>query len=135
MTNAPDTRTQIMDAFAAQLATAGYLGASLLDIGRTIGIRRPSIYYHFPEGKEEVFVAVAERFIGEAGARITAAIATPGTLRDKLTALVETAVENDVRAASFEQRIYEALDHLADDTRSTVSDRYVLRSATSSRKP
>ncbi|MGW8814338.1 TetR/AcrR family transcriptional regulator [Gordonia terrae] len=121
----PDTRTQILDAFAGQLTNAGYLGASLIEVGRTVGIRRPSIYHHFPDGKEEVFIAVAERFIDGAGDRITRAISTPGTLRDKLTALVAAVAASGANTSSLEQRIYEALDHVTDATRTSVSDRYV----------
>ncbi|MGW6034008.1 TetR/AcrR family transcriptional regulator [Gordonia terrae] len=102
--------------------------ASLIEVGRTVGIRRPSIYHHFPDGKEQVFIAVAERFIDGAGDRITRAISTPGTLRDKLTALVAAVAASGASGAStssLEQRIYEALDHVTDATRTSVSDRYV----------
>ncbi|MGI5270431.1 TetR/AcrR family transcriptional regulator [Nonomuraea sp. CA-218870] len=126
MSPAPDTRTQIMDAFARQLATSGYLGASLIDVGRAVAIRRPSIYHHFPDGKEEVYAAVAMRFIEEAHERIATAIATEGTLSDKLAALV-AASAGHAHPVSFEQRVYEALDHVSDETRAAVSGQYVAR--------
>ena len=50
MTAAADTRTQIMDAFGDQLAATGYPGISLVGVARTVGIRKPSIYHHFPGG-------------------------------------------------------------------------------------
>ncbi|MEV8515247.1 TetR/AcrR family transcriptional regulator [Dactylosporangium sp. NPDC051484] len=125
MNSAPDTRTQIMDSFAEQLSTSGYLGASLLDVGRTVAIRRPSIYHHFPGGKEELYVAVATRFIEEAHDRIITAIATQGALSDKLTALVVALADRASHTVSFEHRVYEALDHVSDETKAAVSGKYV----------
>ncbi len=39
----------------------GYNAVTLRDIADTLGIRQASLYYHFPDGKEELYVAIAER--------------------------------------------------------------------------
>lgn len=39
----------------------GYQLVTLRDIARQIGIRHTSLYYHFPGGKEELYVAVTAR--------------------------------------------------------------------------
>jgi AcrR family transcriptional regulator len=39
----------------------GYVAVSLRDIAQEIGIRHASLYYHFPRGKEELYMMVMER--------------------------------------------------------------------------
>lgn len=39
----------------------GYAAITLRDIAEALGMRQASLYYHFPEGKEQLFVAVATR--------------------------------------------------------------------------
>ncbi|ADL48309.1 TetR/AcrR family transcriptional regulator [Micromonospora aurantiaca (nom. illeg.)] len=100
-----DTRTQIMDAFAEQLAATGYRGISLVGVGRSVGIQKPSIYHHFPGGKEDLYIAVAERYIRDVGARISAALAGPGDVPHRLHALATVAAGQHGDAVTFEQRV------------------------------
>ena len=81
------TRTRILDGFADQLLESGYRGISLRAITDSIGIQRPSLYHHFPNGKEQVYAEVALRMIEADASRLRAALATPGGLRDVLEAL------------------------------------------------
>lgn len=55
------TRDRLMDVAEAHLSRVGYRGLSLLEVAREVGISKPSVYYHFPEGKEQLFVAIAHR--------------------------------------------------------------------------
>ncbi|GAA2735118.1 TetR/AcrR family transcriptional regulator [Actinocorallia aurantiaca] len=122
---ATDTRAQLMDAFSDQLSTVGYPGISLVGVARTAGIQKPSIYHHFPGGKEELYTAVANRFIDASHARITDALATGTTFEERLTALVRAAAEHTGTTISFEQRIYDALDLVSSSTKDRISRRYV----------
>ena len=125
MTTTADTRSQILDAFSEQLAAVGYQGVSLVAVARTVGIQKPSIYHHFPAGKEELYAAVALRFVEDLRARLAAALATEGPLEEKLRALAVVSAEHTPRAISFEQRVYDALDLVSEETRTDVSQRYV----------
>ena len=124
MTPTLDTRAQIMDAFAAQLAEAGYPGISLVGVARTVGIQKPSMYHHFPGGKEEIFTAVALRFIEALGGRVQDAVAVEGALPERLVALAVAAADHGASAVSFEQRVYDSLDHVTEATRTLVMQRY-----------
>ena len=84
MTDGTDTRTQIMAAFADQLAGTGYAGISLVGVAGTVGIRKPSIYHHFPGGKQDLYRAVAREFIGNLHLRIRKAVDTEGSLDDQI---------------------------------------------------
>lgn len=127
MTDGTDTRTQIMSAFADQLAATGYAGISLAGVAGSVGIRKPSIYHHFPGGKEDLYHAVSRNYIEELHLRIRTAIDVGGPLSERLTALAIACTEHDRSAISFEQRIYDALDQVSDTTRDEISTLYVRR--------
>lgn len=125
MTTTSNTRSEIMDAFADQLATDGYQGISLVGVARTVGIQKPSIYHHFPGGKEELYTAVALRFISELHQRIERALSTRGRLEDTLAELGNAVADEALRTITVEQRIYDALEHVTETTKTAVSTQYV----------
>lgn len=43
----------------------GYQAVTVRDIGQEIGIRHTSIYHYFPHGKEELFIVVTARRMGD----------------------------------------------------------------------
>ncbi|MGC5031269.1 TetR/AcrR family transcriptional regulator [Micromonospora sp. DT229] len=120
-----DTRVQIMDAFAEQLAATGYPGISLAQVGRTVGIQKPSIYHHFPGGKEDLYIAVAERYVQAVGGQVAAALADHDEVEQRLHALATVVAGQKGEAITFEQRIYDALPLVSEATRDHVSARYV----------
>lgn len=69
-----DTRERIPAGFTDQLLEHGYLGISLDRITAAIGIRRPSLYYHVPDGKEQIYTEVALRMIERASQRVATAV-------------------------------------------------------------
>lgn len=119
-----DTRERILAGFTEQLLEVGYLGISLDRITAAIGIRRPSLYHHFPDGKEQLYTEVALRMIDRATERVAAAVRAPGDLRTRLEALALIHAD-DPRAAALDQRIFDATRHVGDATRAEVSTRYV----------
>ena len=54
-----DTKEQVVEIAAAMLREGGYAALSLDSIAQRLGIRTPSLYYHFPQGKEGLLLAVA----------------------------------------------------------------------------
>lgn len=120
----PTTRDRLLDGFEAQLLEAGYLGISTAALAAQVGIRRPSLYHHFPAGKEQLFSEVALRMIATDAQRVRDALAEPGGLRARLVALAMLHA-TDPRRSALEQRIYDATRHVSDETRTLVSTRYV----------
>ncbi|MBL6276642.1 TetR/AcrR family transcriptional regulator [Micromonospora fiedleri] len=120
-----DTRAQIMDAFAEQLAATGYQGISLAQVGRTVGIQKPSIYHHFPGGKEDLYIAVAERYIRDVGGRLAAALVDHRDVEERLGTLAAVVAGQKGESITFEQRIYDALHLVSDETRDHVRACYV----------
>ena len=56
-----DSTQRILDVAEALFMDRGYSAITLRDIADELGIKQASLYYHFPAGKEQIFVAMAER--------------------------------------------------------------------------
>ncbi|MDJ0954215.1 MAG: TetR/AcrR family transcriptional regulator [Acidimicrobiia bacterium] len=118
------TRDRILDGFADQLLEVGYRGMSLQVITEAVGIKRPSMYHHFPDGKEQIYTEVALRIIDADAARVEAALTENEGLEERLVALAMLHTD-DARKVALDQRIYDATRYVSDDTRTVVSSRYV----------
>lgn len=58
-----ESRQRVLDAAERLFMEHGYGAVTLRDIAQSLGIRQASLYYHFPEGKEQLYVAVVERLM------------------------------------------------------------------------
>ena len=75
----------ILDAAEDLFRERGFQAVTLTEVARVVGIRKPSLYYHFPEGKEQLFVAVQERMFQRIGDQLEQAIlAAPLSLEEQL---------------------------------------------------
>lgn len=118
-----NTKERILAGFAEQLLEVGYKGISLQAITDAAGIKRPSMYHHFPGGKEEIYTQVAQQMIDADAALVATALAEP-TLERRLVALAMVHTD-DPRKAAFDQRIFDATRYVSDETRTVVSTNYV----------
>ncbi len=50
-------RNDIIHVATTLFKEQGYATVSLNDIAQRVGIRKPSLYHHFPRGKEEIYLA------------------------------------------------------------------------------
>ncbi len=119
-----NTRQRLLDGFEGQLLDSGYRGISTAALAEQAGIRRPSLYHHFPAGKEQLFSEVALRMIAADAKGVADALAVPGGLRPRLVALAMLHT-SDPRRSALDGRIYDATRYVSDDTRTLVSTRYV----------
>lgn len=77
---------RILDAAEDLFRERGFQAVTLTDVAREVGIRKPSLYYHFPEGKEQLFVAVQSRMFQRIGDQLQQVVdAAPPTLEDRLS--------------------------------------------------
>ena len=82
---------------AEQLFSArGYMGVSMRDIADSLAMRQASLYYHVPEGKEQLYVEVAARNLRRHQAGISEAVgATNGRSLDvRLWVLADWFMKN-----------------------------------------
>ncbi|MCL4859725.1 MAG: TetR/AcrR family transcriptional regulator [Caldilineaceae bacterium] len=54
-----DAKQRVLDVAERLFMQRGYAAITLRDIADALNMRQASLYYHFPEGKEQLFVAVA----------------------------------------------------------------------------
>ncbi len=120
-----DTRSSIVASFSAQLAAVGYLGASLDVVAREVGIRKASLYHHFPGGKEALFREAALHQISRQAERVREALDESAPLPDVLEAVGRLNVEVEPGMAALDKEVYEATRHVSDDVREEVSTAYV----------
>lgn len=74
----------ILDAAEDLFRERGFQAITLTDVARAVGIRKPSLYYHFPEGKEQLFVAVQERMFRRIGDQLQQVVdGAPPSLDDR----------------------------------------------------
>ncbi len=83
-----DTRTAILDLAEDLLQSRSFNAFSYQDIAERIGIRKASIHYHFP-AKEDLGVALVERFRVRAVAWASRLVEANASPRDKLEAYFE----------------------------------------------
>ncbi len=56
-----DAKQRVLDAAEEMFMEHGYAAITLRDLAERLDIRQASLYYHFPDGKEQLYVEMAER--------------------------------------------------------------------------
>jgi AcrR family transcriptional regulator len=85
-----EARQRVLNAAEELFMRRGYNAIVLRDIADSLGIRQASLYYHFPEGKEQLYVAVAQQVFERHRDGVTAALArAQPRLRAQLEAVAD----------------------------------------------
>ena len=82
------TPERILASAEVAFASVGYSVATLADISRAAGLRRPSLLYHF-KTKEVLYAAVVARVFARLGEALLAAQVVSGTFEARLRAVTE----------------------------------------------
>lgn len=85
--DARDTRELALAAASTLLHEYGYLGVSMDAVAERVGVRKASLYHHFPDGKEQMVLELAEGAIERGAAGFTQAVQNHATARARLTAI------------------------------------------------
>lgn len=80
------TKERVLRAAQEAFAAKGYAGATLAEIARGAGIRRPSLLYHFGS-KEQLYESVLERSFDQLGSNIGAVSELPADPEGQLRAI------------------------------------------------
>ena len=83
-----DSKERILDIAAKRFARQGYEGTSLQGIADEVGMRKPSLLYHFPS-KKALREAVITDLLGRWQTRLPEVLARAGEGQDRFTALFE----------------------------------------------
>jgi TetR/AcrR family transcriptional regulator, cholesterol catabolism regulator len=82
-----DAKQRVLDMAERLFMDKGYASITLRDLAEALNIRQASLYYHFPAGKEQLYVEVVTRvFERHRGGLERAILAAPPDLRSALLA-------------------------------------------------
>lgn len=98
--NGPATRERILEEAEAAFSRSGFSGANLADIARRVGIRKASLYYHFPT-KTELYAEVHRAILRDLQEMLMTAIQRPGTPAEQVEHLTDSFVELIARKPQF----------------------------------
>jgi AcrR family transcriptional regulator len=110
-----DAKQRVLDCAEGLFMRLGYNAVTLRDIADALGIRQASLYYHFPQGKEQLYINVAERAFLRHRAGMEAALAAVGP--DLATQLQAVADWFDTQPKiSFSGMMHADMPALADES-------------------
>ena len=85
-----EAQQRVLDVAETLFMRQGYSAITLRDIADALDIRQASLYYHFPKGKEQIYVTMAERLFERHRAGLETAIAACDVaISPQLTAAAE----------------------------------------------
>ena len=73
-----EARQRVLETAQALFHSRGYQAVTMKDIAQALGMRQASLYYHAPEGKEQLFVDVAIHSFQQHGLGLQVAIEEAG---------------------------------------------------------
>lgn len=80
-------RKRVLDKAERLFHEQGYSAVSMRDVADGLGVRQASLYYHVPEGKEQLFVEVTRRSLARHRAGLETAVQTAAHLQAQLEAV------------------------------------------------
>mgnify|MGYP006290790811 FL=1 len=82
-------RERVLRAAEELFARHGFAGVTMRDIAQRLGIRQASLYYHAPDGKQDLYVQVVEHSMRRHRLAMERAVADAGDLREALTSAAD----------------------------------------------
>jgi len=82
-----ETWRHILKAAEELFLAKGYKGVSMKDVADAVQVTPAALYYHFPQGKEDLFISMLQAMFEEWGAGIARAIAPAQDIRERLRLL------------------------------------------------
>jgi AcrR family transcriptional regulator len=118
-----DTKDLALETAERLLHSHGYLGVSLETVAQGAGVRKASLYHHFPGGKTELLLTLAERLIARDERGIRDAIHSSPRAIERLHAVADWMFEQP----STERLLRDALRFTSDDDRQTLNEQLQRR--------
>lgn len=84
-----ETRQQILKAARQLFLARGYKGVSMKDVAEEVQVTSAALYYHFPDGKQDLFFSVIQMMLEEWTRGAVLSTASAQGLRERLTRLTQ----------------------------------------------
>src|SRR5438093_9111596 len=82
-----DTPNRILDEAQVLFSERGYVGTTVQQVADKLGITKAALYYHFPQGKAEIFVELLRRHLRRLHQGLERAVRSGETARERLEAM------------------------------------------------
>ncbi len=105
------TRRHILKAAEELFLARGYKGVSMQAIADEVHVKPAALYYHFPQGKEELFAEMLRQVIVEATEQALQAMASATDFRERLTLLTQSLLAFPIDR--FSMLFRDAHEHLS----------------------
>jgi TetR/AcrR family transcriptional regulator, cholesterol catabolism regulator len=105
------TKRHILKAAEELFLARGYKGVSMKDIADVVQVKPAALYYHFPDGKEEVFVEMLGQVMTETTEQALQALASATDFRERLTLLTQSLLAFPIDR--FSMLFRDAREHLS----------------------
>ena len=116
------TQHRILDEAQVLFSERGYVGTTVQQVAARIGITKAALYYHFPQGKEEIFVELMRRHLYRLHDGLEQVIGQGGTTRARLEAI---ATYIAVRAPAGDvDKLRRELIHIHETHRAALRDEF-----------
>ena len=124
-------REDILLAAAAVFRERGYAGATMADIARRVRLTAGSLYHHFPEGKQDLLLAVLNTSMAAGLAQLeairAACLPPPEALRRMIAAHVVNLTKNVAIGAALVFEIRALIDLPAGTPSAAERDRFIAQ--------
>ncbi len=117
MTQHTDSRDQILGQAQRLFMEQGFRGISMRQIAEQVGLTKAALYYHFRD-KEDLFVAIVERYLLRTAELVDTASAQGQTCRAQLTAVVHAILTQPVEERSILRLASQELSNISTEARS-----------------
>lgn len=84
------TKREILKAAEELFLARGFKGVSMKDIAEVVQVKPAALYYHFPNGKEELFAHMLRQVLEEATEQALHALSSATDFRERLTRLTQS---------------------------------------------
>jgi AcrR family transcriptional regulator len=112
-----DTRALALQSANVLLHSRGFLGVSMDDIAKAIGVRKATLYHHFPNGKEQIVFEIAMQIMDEFADRLLAALYGKTQIRERLVAIVHWRLAGPL---GTERRVREAATYMSTSSQQQI---------------
>ena len=117
MTQHTDSHDQILAHAQRLFMEQGFRAVSMRQIAEQVGLTKAALYYHFQD-KEELFVAIVERYLQRIAEVMDQAAAQGTTCRARLTAIVHAILTQPVEERAILRLASQELSNISPEARS-----------------
>ena len=117
MTQHTDSRDQILASAQRLFMEQGFRGISMRQIAEQVGLTKAALYYHFRD-KEDLFVAIVERYLNRTAELLDMASAEGHDSRSRLSAIVHAILTQPVEERAILRLASQELSNISPAARS-----------------